>query len=73
MSPTELLDEMSAKDEPAANDDHHRPQTLLAEVAHFLRYEKKWWLLPIVLVVLAMAVVAILAHPGVGPFIYQRF
>ena len=36
----------------------------------FLKHHKKWWLLPIVLVLLAMAALGILTASGAAPFIY---
>jgi len=36
----------------------------------FLSENKKWWLLPILLAVLALGVLVILGGTGAGPFIY---
>jgi hypothetical protein len=47
-----------------------RPPSLLAEFSEFLRHNKKWWLLPIVLVLLAFSVLVILSGTGAAPFIY---
>ncbi len=57
---------------PGEHDDERRP-SLLAEAIHFLAHEKKWWLLPIMLMLLLLGLVALLASPGVGPFIYRQF
>ena len=46
-----------------------RPPGLLAEFWAFLRYNRKWWLLPIIIVLLIAAVVIVLV-PVVAPFIY---
>lgn len=49
---------------------------LAREFWDFLRQEKKWWLAPIILVLLAVTAVAVLsamAGPGAMPFIYTLF
>jgi len=47
-----------------------RPQIgLLAEFVYFLLHNKKWWLTPIILVLLAVGVLVWLGSSGV-PFIY---
>ena len=43
------------------------------ELVHFLAHNKKWWLLPIVIVLMLLAVLAILAGTAVAPFIYTLF
>jgi len=44
--------------------------TLGSEFMGFLSENKKWWLLPILLAVLALGVLVILGGTGAGPFIY---
>jgi len=46
---------------------------LLAEFWHFLRQNKKWWLLPIVLVLMLLGVLTFLSATAAGPFIYTIF
>jgi hypothetical protein len=43
---------------------------LVAEFLHFLRTEKKWWLAPIVLVLLALVALAWFAGTPLGPLLY---
>lgn len=51
-----------------------RPQIGIArEFFDFLLHNKKWWLLPIVLVLLLMAGLVLLAGSPAGPFIYTLF
>lgn len=45
----------------------------LAEFLSFLLHNKKWWLTPIILVLLAVGVLAVLGGSGVAPFIYTLF
>jgi hypothetical protein len=45
---------------------------IVREFFQFLRENKKWWLLPIVLVLLAFGVLLMLG-PSVAPFIYTLF
>lgn len=44
-----------------------------SEMMAFLRERKKWWLLPILLVLVLFAVLLILSGSGVAPFIYTIF
>jgi hypothetical protein len=46
---------------------------LVREFWDFLRYNKAWWLTPIVLVLLLVGVLAGLAATGAAPFIYAIF
>ncbi len=45
----------------------------LRELWGFLRDNKKWWLLPIVLVLLLFGLLIALAGTGLAPFIYTLF
>ena len=46
---------------------------LFGDYWRFLRAEKKWWLLPILLALLAAGGFAVLAGTGVAPFLYTLF
>ncbi|MDY7095120.1 MAG: DUF5989 family protein [Acidobacteriota bacterium] len=46
---------------------------LLQEFWLFLRESKKWWLTPIILVLLLLAGLVVLAGTGAAPFIYTLF
>ena len=48
-------------------------QGLLRELWEWLRYNKKWWLTPIVLVLLGVGLLIILSGTAVAPFIYTLF
>jgi hypothetical protein len=51
-----------------------RQQTnLVAEFWYFLRQNKKWWLLPIVVVLLTFGVLVFLSGTAAAPFIYTLF
>lgn len=45
----------------------------LAEMVGFLRDNKRWWLTPIVIVLLLLGALLILASTGAAPFIYTLF
>ncbi len=47
--------------------------SLAGEFMAMLAQNKRWWLLPIVLVLGAMGVMAIFAGTGIAPFIYTMF
>jgi hypothetical protein len=44
--------------------------SLLAEFWEFLGHNKKWWLLPILIVLLLFGVLIFLAGTGAAPWIY---
>lgn len=48
-------------------------QSLIREFLYFLRTNKKWWLLPMVLVLLAFASLIFLSSTAVAPFVYTLF
>jgi hypothetical protein len=43
------------------------------EFWHFLRESKKWWLTPIIIVLLAFGVLMMLSGSAAAPFIYTLF
>jgi hypothetical protein len=45
----------------------------LAELVDFLRHNKKWWLTPIVIMLLLVGALVILGGTGAAPFIYTLF
>ncbi len=46
---------------------------IAAEFYGFLRENKKWWLLPILLLIGVFGILVALASTGVAPFIYTMF
>lgn len=46
---------------------------LLSEFWGFLKQNKKFWLLPLILVMLALAALLILSSSAAAPFIYTLF
>jgi len=63
-------DTESAAFETAAKD---RPGTFLAEFWRFLRANRKWWLVPILVTLLLVAVLVVVAGSGAGPLVYTLF
>lgn len=47
--------------------------SIVSEFWQFLKYNKKWWLLPIVIVLLLFGVLVFLAGSSAAPFIYTIF
>lgn len=47
--------------------------SLMQEFYYFLRDNKKWWLLPILLVLGMVGLLALFAGTGAAPFIYTLF
>jgi hypothetical protein len=47
--------------------------SLLSEFVDFLKYNKKWWMLPILVCLLLLGVLVFLSSTAVAPFIYTMF
>jgi hypothetical protein len=47
--------------------------SLLGEFLSFLMQNKKWWLLPILMMFLMLALLVALGSSGAAPFIYTLF
>jgi hypothetical protein len=45
----------------------------LAEFLHFALHNKKWWLTPILVLLVLVSVLIVLGGSGVAPFIYSLF
>lgn len=50
-----------------------RQQGLISEFFDFIRHNKKWWLTPIIAVLLLLGVLILLGGTGAAPFIYTLF
>ena len=48
-------------------------ESLVSEFLSFLAHNKKWWLLPIVIVMLFLGVLIFLSSTAAAPFIYTLF
>jgi hypothetical protein len=48
-------------------------ESLISEFWAFLKQNKKWWLLPIVIVMLLLGVLIFLSGTAAAPFIYTLF
>ena len=46
---------------------------IMSEFMYFLRTSKKWWMLPIIAVLLAFGVLVFLSGTAAAPFIYTLF
>jgi len=47
--------------------------SLLVEFWLFLKYNKKWWLLPILIILLLLGLLVLLGGTAIAPFIYPLF
>jgi hypothetical protein len=46
---------------------------ILREVWGFMKQNKKWWLLPLILALLVFGLLVVLSGTGLAPFIYTLF
>lgn len=49
------------------------PDGFLTELWSFLRFNKKWWLTPIILVLLILGAIIVIGGTAAAPFIYTLF
>lgn len=47
--------------------------SIIAEFWEFLKYNKKWWLIPILIVLLILCLLVLLGGTAIAPFIYPLF
>ena len=66
MAPTEEQNEF----EQAGNE---KPLSLIEEFLVFIRENKQWWLIPILLIFGLIGILVTLSATGVAPFIYPAF
>ena len=45
----------------------------LTEFWYFVRYNKKWWLTPVIMLLLLLGILVVLGSSGAAPFIYTLF
>ena len=64
-----------AKESPAAQDAAPEPEemSIFAEFLLFLRENKKWWLIPMIVMILLLGALVFLGSSPVAPFIYTLF
>lgn len=46
---------------------------MLADFMYLLKNNRKWWMLPLILVFIAFGIFMVLSSTGVAPFIYTVF
>ncbi len=63
----------NAKPSRFAQAAEEQPRGLLLEFWDFLKSNKKWWLSPIVAVLLLVGLLVLLSGSAVAPFIYTLF
>lgn len=72
-----MADDKSAETQPARSEfeqlAEEQQMGLMAEFWLFIKEEKKWWLTPIILVLLGVGILVALTSTGAAPFIYTLF
>jgi hypothetical protein len=67
-----MVDEEGQADQ-FAQAGRQRRSGLVLEFWEFLKHNKKWWLLPILLVLLVIGLLVVLSGSGVGAWMYTVF
>ena len=47
--------------------------SVIGEFWEFLKHNKKWWLLPIIVILLGLGLLVLLSSSAIAPFIYPLF
>ncbi len=50
-----------------------RPLSLVQEFVYFIKENKAWWLIPILVAILGISLLVTLGSTGAAPFIYTLF
>jgi len=66
-------DEQNGRAEQFAREADQAQAGFLSEFLSFLLHNKKWWLTPIIVVLLLVGVLVVLGGTGAAPFIYTLF
>ena len=53
--------------------DDRNSSTILAEFAHLLRHNRKYWMIPVVGMLLVLGLLIILGGSQLAPFVYALF
>jgi hypothetical protein len=48
-------------------------RSIWVEFGHFILHEKKWWMIPLFVLIGILALFALLAESPVAPFLYPLF
>ena len=75
-SPENQQPEKSAGDATGRDLEHEATQSsqgIVSEFVYLLAHNRKWWLAPIIIVLLLVGVLLILGGTGIAPFIYTLF
>ena len=56
-----------------SSDEFRKNPGFIRELLQFIRHNKKWYLIPIVVSILALGVLIALGSTGAAPFIYTLF
>ena len=71
--PEQETPEQGKQDQRVAELAAAKGRGFLGEMVNFLRHNKKWWLVPLLVTLGLVAVLATLGGTGVAPFIYTLF
>jgi|KBSMisStaDraftv2_1062788.scaffolds.fasta_scaffold101877_2 hypothetical protein len=63
----------SGETREGARRDADPPPSFVAELWHFLRENKKWWLLPMVAALLLVGALIVFGGTSTTPFVYRLF
>ena len=50
-----------------------KQESLVTEIIQMLRHNKKWWLIPMIIVLLSFGLLLVLGSTSAAPFIYTLF
>ena len=70
-NPQSMNDPKQSEFEKAAAEQNRA--SLFRELWDFMKHNKKWWLLPLVMALLVLGLLVILSGTGLAPFIYTLF
>jgi len=70
---SESDDKGLSREEEFAREGAMKRPSFLSEYLYLLKTNKKWWMLPLIFLLLAFGILMILSSTGAAPFIYTLF
>jgi Family of unknown function (DUF5989) len=58
---------------PSQFEKEARPDSFLGDLLHFVRATGKWWLVPVLIIILLFGLLVLFSGSAIAPFIYTLF
>ena len=66
-------DQKSTDHDAFVREGQRQRASFVGELLHMVRTTRKWWMLPLILILVALGLVLLITSTGAGPLIYTIF